>query len=460
MNCTARLILAAVSLVGPIAGRSALGGSLMQMTIEAVETHDECVAITTTGSEFVLDRTHNAIVCYQRIPSRRRVATIRSLTLKGMKRLSRSDDRCVFGASKDNPTVEIGADGLLRLSLAAGADVEITGSYEPAWQGRDGNHFLLPDETGGIGTYLLGDGTCRVPASWKSGWTLGYRAASPSQLLISIFPPRPFDVDESRNTVVHTFSSKRPYPSDEEIAQWSKIGRILTLHSWIWQGSHGNAYGIEWDESWSTKAFTPKDEKELRRVINTAHKRGMKVIPYTSPYYFGDSRGKVGKETMPEYLKTVRAMLAKYGFDGVYLDGLYKDDVAGSYEVVRGLRRMVGDDGIIYIHSTGMPLAKISCPFIDTYATYTLRGEHTKWNKEYARWFVSNYNLGNAVGTLCYDSIPLNSEIIELLLSVNARLPYWVQDGTWSNLKYYLEPKEVELLNREYFPKLKPLPEP
>ena len=137
MNCTARLILAAVSLVGPIAGRSALGGSLMQMTIEAVETHDECVAITTTGSEFVLDRTHNAIVCYQRIPSRRRITTIRSLTLKGMKRLSRSDDRCVFGASKDNPAVEIGADGLLRLSLAAGADVEITGSYEPAWQGRD-----------------------------------------------------------------------------------------------------------------------------------------------------------------------------------------------------------------------------------------------------------------------------------------------------------------------------------
>ncbi len=455
MNCAVRLMLAAsVLLVGAVWGPDALADSQMGMKIESIETQEEGDSVITSGAEFVLDRKENLVICYQRIPRRREVATIRGLPLDEVKLLTRNAERCIFGLSPENALLAIGADSVLQISLAPGENVTITGAYAPAWRGIDGNHFLLPDAVGGVGAYLLGEGKCRPPASWESGWTLSYEADVASRLLITVFPPRPFDVNQSRKTMVHTFSSKRPYPSDEEITRWSKIGPVLTLHSWIWRGSRGSTYGIEQDESWSTTTFVPKDEPELRRVISTAHERGMKVIPYMSPYYFGDSRGLVGSETMPEYLKKVQAVLAEYGFDGVYLDGLYKNDVDGSYELLRQLRRMLGDGRIIYVHDTNMPLEKISCPFIDTYATYTLTGEHTKLTEEYARWIVSNYNLGNSVGTFCYDSTRPSAEVIDLLLCANARLPYWVQDGTWSNLKYYLEPDEVELLNREYFPRL------
>ncbi len=455
MNYETRLTsTAVVPILWAILGGYAVGGSLMGMKIDSVEKHDECTSITTTGAEFVLDQTHNVIVCYQRIPQRRQVATIRSLPLNGLRLLSQNVQRCVFGPSQGSPLVTIGADGVLRLSLSAGSNAEITGAYQPAWQGKDGNHFLLPDEVGGVAMYLIGDGSCQPPASWKPGWKVNYQTTSPSKLLISVFPPRPFDVKQSRKTMLHTFSSNRPYPSDQELMEWRKIGTVLTLHSWIWQGSRKSTYGIEQDDSWATTTFVPKNEQELRRVINTAHRLGMKVIPYTSPFYFGNRDGSVDKDTMPEYLKKLKSVLAEYGFDGVYLDGLYKNDVEGSYALVRRLRRMIGDGGIMYIHSTGMPLAKISCPFIDTYATYTLRGEHTQLTKDYVRWFVSNYNLGNSVGIFSYDSTRPTSEMIDLLLSNNARLSYWVQDGTWSNLKYYLSPDEAELMKREYFPKL------
>ena len=461
MNYAIRLTSAAVvPLLWVILGGYAFGNSLMGMKIDSVEIHNECTSITTTGAEFVLDQTHNVIVCYQRIPERRQVATIRSLPLNGLRLLSQDVQRCVFGPSQGSPLVTIGADGVLRISLAAGANVGITGAYQPAWQGKDGNHFLLPDAVGGVGMYMIGDGSCQSPTSWKAGWTVNYQATSPSQLLVPVFPPRPFDVNQSRKTMLHALSSNRPYPSNQELMKWSKIGSILTLHSWIWQGSHESTYGIERDDSWATTTFVPKNEQELRRVVNTAHKLGMKVIPYTSPYYFGNRDGSVTKETMPKYLNKLQSVLAEYGFDGVYLDGLYNNDIEGSYELVRRLRRMIGDDGILFIHNTRMPLSKICCPFIDTYATYIIRGEHTQLTKEYARWFISNYNLGNSVGMFCYDSTRPNSEMIDLLLSINARLPYWVQDGTWSNLNYFLNPDEAELMNREYFPKLNSLSQP
>ncbi len=452
--------VAVVPLLWAILGGYAFGGALMGMKIDSVKMHDECTSIITTGAEFVLDKAHNVIVCYQRIPKRRRVATIRGLPLNDLRLLSQDVQRCVFGPSQGNPSVTIGADSVLRISLAAGANIGITGAYQPAWQGRDGNHLLLPDAVGGVGMYLIGDGSCQTPASWKPGWTVNYQATSPSQLLVPVFPPRPFDVNRSRQTMVHTFSWKHPYPSDQELTEWSKIGPVLTLHCWIWQGIRGSAYGIQLDDSWATTTFVPKNEQELRRVVNTAHRLGMKVIPYMSPFYFGNRNGSVGKETMPEFLKKLQSVLAEYDFDGVYLDGIYRYDIEGTYELVRRLRRMIGDDGIMHIHITRVPLDKISCPFVDTYANYTLRGEHTKLTKEYARWFVSNYNLGNSVGTFCYDSSRPNSEMIDLLLTHNARLPYWVQDGTWDNVNYYLSPDEAELMKREYFPKLKSLSRP
>ena len=116
---------------------------------------------------------------------------------------------------------------------------------------------------------------------------------------------------------------------------------------------------------------------------------------------------------------------------------------------------MLGDDGILFLHVTSDPLRGTPCPFIDTYATYIMRGEHRQLSDDYARWMASSYNLGNTIGLFCYDTVRPDSRMIDLLLSINARMVYWPSDGTWFKWAYHLKPDEIDLMNREYFPKLK-----
>ena len=65
-------------------------------------------------------------------------------------------------------------------------------------------------------------------------------------------------------------------------------------------------------------------------------------------------------------------LIKRYGFDGVYLDGISMD-IMDSYNVIRRLRNDV-KDGIIFRHCTSDPVGtKVFCPFIDTYADYNLK---------------------------------------------------------------------------------------
>jgi hypothetical protein len=68
---------------------------------------------------------------------------------------------------------------------------------------------------------------------------------------------------------------------------------------------------------------------------------------------------------------------------------------------------------------------------------------------------VSSYNLGNTIGTLCYDTQRPTRELIDLMFRVNARLPYWVDDGTWNKQNYHLSEQEMEIMKTGYFPRLK-----
>ena len=196
--------------------------------------------------------------------------------------------------------------------------------------------------------YLIGKGSIAKPASWNDGWTVNYQTASPSQLLVSVYPPRPFDVNQSLKTMVHDYSSTKPYPSDSDLAAWSKIGPVLTLHSWIWKGTVGSTYGVEQDNSWATTTFEPKDKAEMRRVINTAHRLGMKVVPYMSPLYFGKPEGGARKTRCPSSCALVKSRLAEYGFDGVYFDGVYLNDIQGSYDLVRQRARCSATTGYCF----------------------------------------------------------------------------------------------------------------
>ena len=138
---------------------------------------------------------------------------------------SQNDQQCVLQAP--NGSLTVGADGLLAMSFAAGANIGVTGSYQPAYQGQQGSNLFLPDATGGVGMYLIGNGGCTTPGSWNAGWTVNYQPAAQSKLLVPVYPPRPFDQQQSLQTMLHDFSSNHPYPTDQELASWSKIGSVL-----------------------------------------------------------------------------------------------------------------------------------------------------------------------------------------------------------------------------------------
>jgi hypothetical protein len=247
--------------------------------------------------------------------------------------------------------------------------------------------------------------------------------------------------------VVHSFSWKTPYPSDADIKEWRNYGSVLALHSWIWQGTNGSQSGLDKDDSWATREFKPKSTEELDRVIKTAHRLKMKVIVYMSPFYQSDPT----PAGIKEFIHQVDRARKAYGFDGVFFDGIYYD-IPASYEVTRGVRKVLGKKGILYIHTTMVP--EIRCPFVECYADYTLRGEAVNLDQNYIRWGVSGWNIGNAIGTTCYDTTRPSKTLIEMMLDAHARLPIWVGDGLWDGRAYYLSGPEMELMKNEYLPRL------
>ena len=257
---------------------------------------------------------------------------------------------------------------------------------------------------------------------------------------------------QSREGMLHSFSWKNPYPSDEQLQEWRKFGSVLTLHSGIWQGTNGRNMRVEKDNSWLVRDFKPKSEEELTRVAKTAHRLKMKVIPYMSAHYQSDPT-PAGIE---KFAKQIESARQTYGFDGVYFDGIYYD-IPASYELMRRVRKVIGKEGILHIHVSGLP--KIS--FIECYADYTLRGEHARlMSKDYTRWTISGWNMGNSIGMTCYDRMRPSKILIDTMLAAHARLPIWVGDGTWDGAAYHLTEPELKLMEDEYLPRVQQEKEP
>jgi hypothetical protein len=416
------------------------------MRIESAKAEENAIRVSSTGAEFLFNLPTGGIDLVQRIPQRRQVGRIVGLSLKGAElKLEEGQWRITVPATRTVFTIS--ADSLLRISFGSSASVEVQGLYTPAKKASTTNCFFLPDERGGIGLYSFGPVTSQVPGNWKPPWSIPFQFSGSGELWVSVFPPRPFDWAQSREGMLHSFSWKNPYPSDEQLQEWRKFGSVLTLHSWIWQGTTGRNARVEKDNSWLARDFRPKSEEELARVVRTAHRLKMKVIPYMSAFYQSDPT-PAGRE---KFVKQIKGARQAYGFDGVYFDGIYYD-IPASYELMRQVRKVIGKEGILHIHVTGVP--KICCPFIECYADYTLRGEHARVNNNYARWTISGWNMSNSIGMPCYDGTRPSQTLIETMLAAHARLPIWVDDGTWDGGAYHLTAPELKLMEDEYLPRL------
>jgi hypothetical protein len=250
--------------------------------------------------------------------------------------------------------------------------------------------------------------TASTPVLSKLPWDIAYDFSAGDETWVSVFPPRPYNWNRAFEALEHDGGEgANAYPTNEQIAAAAKYCKVLTLHAGIWQDipqdlkvklSPVPRYKqyVHGSMPFAATKHVPLNMAEFIRTRDEAHRLGMKVVVYVSPFY----------STAPDIYAEMRRVLSEYQLDGLYFDGISMD-FRKSYEVITRAREILGDDRILYVHCSSDPLndGRIYCPFIDTYADYILRGEPGVWGlklDEFLRWTISGYNISNAVGYWCY----------------------------------------------------------
>jgi hypothetical protein len=201
----------------------------------------------------------------------------------------------------------------------------------------------------------------------------------------------------------HMTFNPYPWPTEEDIKRWAYSGvNVVRLHN----DYHPSGY------FWHDGSWPPYDEKgmeELKRVIETCHRYGIKVVPYFSlfeinaksdafpdnhtiwrrtidrwgsiletypPHYYGFVMClKSGwKDFLKEYIKKV---IDSLGFDGVYYDHAdywfcnNKIHSKGDHSTIEDLieflewtRSFLGEERLILLHQSGW----FPCMIIENYA--------------------------------------------------------------------------------------------
>jgi hypothetical protein len=453
------------------------------MKLEDVSEGRDEVRVTTTGAVYVFNKTSRGeILCYQRLGEERLVSTLtlnaslRDLTIDWKDRES-----CFLRALKDFGMMRVNADSLLLLSPQVSLKATYKGDWTPEYSSVEKNNFIFIDEKGGTGVYPVPKSSSRpeLPELGlhfsAEGWQTTISMQGEQRLLVSVFPPRPFDLEKSFNDrIVHHFFRKsnkfwKPYPRNREIEEYSEYGNILVLHWWqkgqLTRAGKGIQSRDDWikDSYWTNFHHEAIGDKDLKRGIEKAHQEEMKVLPYLSTARFPGEPEELVRETV--------SLIEKYGFDGAYLDGMI--NILQGYNIIRGLRKTLGRK-ILYLHNPiliGNPRGHyVYCPFIDTYADYILRAEHVadrgaipSFDWKYLRYTISGYNISNSVGFVCNFDYPpeFSRRLIPQVLKANARLPYWVGWDRYVEerqkvigAKYYPLEETRKIMREEYFPAL------
>jgi hypothetical protein len=210
-----------------------------------------------------------------------------------------------------------------------------------------------------------------------------------------------------------------PFPSDEDIRQWAHRGvELLRLHD---EYDFGGATDTWW-RNWTYPPYDTSGMRELARVIATAHRYDMKVIPYlsvyecypTSPAFRRVRRwrrlmkpggheqftGPGGVAVFGALLcpdsgwtryaaRYLRKLRSRHDFDGFYFDwttnipcfnrlharGIHSG-IDGIYALFREARRIAGPEGIIESHVQGQAMDIIAVNCSDQIVTLEERQRH------------------------------------------------------------------------------------
>ncbi|MBI4025291.1 MAG: hypothetical protein HY360_09950 [Verrucomicrobia bacterium] len=359
--------------------------------------------------------------------------------------VTRFDDRFTHWGAAHDPATKPG-----RLQSLLGPHYDQVDGTVPAKQGA---FFRDPRTAGWMNLFRLGGegisvsptgnlaawGECRM-ARDPAGTSLQYEARTGELLrqpvfatfitLVNLTAVRPPPL---RTVMV----GNPPFPADHLLRAWAKTGveLIVIMEGASWVGGT--------DRYWRVGDYPcyhdPRDMRDLDRLIRSAHRFGMQIIPYTCPTYLhpevpifhrhahewrlapfpnaqviyqpaGKSPGGCyGALMCPDaaawreyYIRHVKTLLAKHDFDGLYLDNVWKwpcfntdhgpaqhGGLDGMWEVVGCVRRWLGTDRLMVIHNGEFLFQATSNNFADMIVT--LEGIPLMKNFRYDLTSISRY---------------------------------------------------------------------
>ncbi len=405
------------------------------MKVQSARLDSGRFVVTTTGARFSADLQAGQITCEQRIGHLRPVARLRlSAPLTGGSLTHAGPGRAILAFERPAATIRVNGDSLLMLHAHAPLVVEVERLIPVAWEASYGSDHLMLDEWGGFGLYCSEP---RLEDGYAPRSTMVARYALPADavLWMAVCPPKPYDWRRSlRDNVVWHWSNKVGYPSDAELRSWRPSGNIALLQSEV----------MLWRD-WNLDFVPRLGAAEFARVRDTLHRLGMRMMVYTSPYYFLKGTplepqsmnsfeggrdyppGTPTGENIDLFMAAICRLVHTYRPDALYFDGQYMENPAALYALARRSRALLGERGLLEWHST-RALGEGLCylPPADAYVDFVLRGEEESRryaDYRYLRFFVSGYNAHNSIGVLSNNmSGSLTPELARAVLRVNARL--------------------------------------
>ena len=435
----------------------------MQMMVNKTENQNNLLKISTNAVAYTIDIKNNTISGTQLLEKQRLVCVWKSsVPLENLKVLKQDSTVCVL--ANDYLTMGLQCDGMLMIAPQQKMSLMAENKIGGKWNRFISGQLISLDDFGGytvnptipLGCGKLPDAEVLTPgldfigrindvnfvSSSAPGWQVKWNLVPGERIALSVFPPRPFDWEKSFHSQIALV-----YPSfkTEKYAQDFKgnvdIGLLWNFNIRGW----GMSFGRE---------CIPVNENEVKNHIAALKSAGIQPINYMSAYFYYSRDAE-------EYVNEVKRWKNKYGIEGVYSDGMPTPEWIVGYEEIRMLRELF-PDGPVVIHSTGqaygggapLHLPDIFMPFIDCYATATVKSEWVLAEKDgrdwqYPRYISTQYRKSNTIGITKGDRwMGVSAAEQDLITLVYNGRTWNTNDNTSSNFKEYSE---------NYIPKMKQL---
>lgn len=432
---------------------------LMGMGVESVRVEEGRFEIAVAGARVSLGA-DGLLTARQRIGADRQLLACRLSPHLAPWRLELwTPFRCVLVGNGLRLTVQ--GDSVVVFEPQQHLRLVFEGGFRPEYSAEVRGNRLLLDRDGGCGFFGFPPRPTTLENAETSSWSLGCHLNRWDELWISLCPPRPENRERMFESIAHEGGDmKDPYPSDDLIRDAARVCQIFTVHSgWeidapAWSDNPPGA-NYPHPRPWETDRHAPANPEEFARVRDEAHRRGMKFIPYVSPYY----------SNAPDIFAEMERVLGEYGVDGLYFDGWvgHQDDFRRFYRMIRRARAILGDR-ILYLHSSSEPYGTCTVypPFVFAYADFTLGGEAGRFGLEleqFVRYIISQHQISNSVGMWChygswsdepgYHSVVPSPGHVEMALRNHAR--FWRTARGWLAKS---APEELARFDAQYYGEL------